>query len=224
MSSLTHETQQAETSALIAENTRAQERAKSQRNLDVARADYDRATRMASIEADAAANLLKWERERQVEALRVLQQTEALRADNFAAADVEADVAVRRAEGEARAIKLKAEAELYAQQQHAAGLLALRTAEAEGLQRLADAAGGTDLLNKVSACLRFEAFPLLFRCNSSRACVCCARAVQSCRQTAGSCRTSSQRTARNAAKRLDLANWSVRVDVGHRIGTDQCCW
>ena len=54
------------------------------------------------------------------------------------------EVVAKDAEGIANAIKIKAEAHLFAKQQEAVGVLAIMNAEAEGLQKLSSSIGGPD--------------------------------------------------------------------------------
>jgi flotillin len=129
------------THATLFENDRKREIAESKKALDVATAQFDRDVNLARIEAEAMARKREWQLQREVEHERTAQQTERHRANEFSKVNVEAEIAIRRAEADATATRLRAEADLYSKQQEAAGILAQRTAEAEGLQRLVNAAG-----------------------------------------------------------------------------------
>jgi flotillin len=129
------------THATLFENDRKREIAESKKSLDVATAQFDRDVNVARIEAEAMARKREWQLQREVEHERTAQQTERHRANEFSKVNVEAEIAIRRAEADATATRLRAEADLFAKQQEAAGILAQRAAEAEGLQRLVNAAG-----------------------------------------------------------------------------------
>lgn len=138
-----------EKDAQIVENERQQNIEESRKNLEVAKAQYRREQQIAEVEARAAAEKRQWELQVEVEQHRQNQEQIKLRATHLTQAQVEAEQQVARAEGEAKAIRLKAEANLFAKQQEATGILALRQAEADGLQRLIESSGGNvDHLNK----------------------------------------------------------------------------
>lgn len=139
---------QYEKEAKLVENDRQKEISESDKNLAVAQAIYQKEQDIATAESRAAAEQRKWELQQEVERTRKEQEVERLRATEWTAANVNAEVAIRKAEGEAAALKLRAEAELYAKQKEAEGILALREAEAKGLERLMNAAGGGEDLAK----------------------------------------------------------------------------
>lgn len=129
--------------ALVVENSRALEVADSDKELAVARAQFQREQDVAATEARAAVELRNWQLQQEVEAARREYEALRLAATQLPAADVDAKAAIRRAEGEAAAVRLRAEAALYAQQQEAAGVQAMRQAEAAGLDQLMAASGGS---------------------------------------------------------------------------------
>jgi flotillin len=136
-----------ETEAKIVENTRLKDIAESNKDLSVAEAEYSREIRIAEIEAEAKAQARQWKLQHHVEEARQKQQTVNLRADMFTRADIQAEVDIREAEGFSKAIMIKSEAELFAKQQEAVGILAIKQAEAEGLLRLVESAGSVNDLN-----------------------------------------------------------------------------
>jgi len=141
-------------------NLNKQKIAAAQKDLDVAKAVYAKDSKIAEIEADAGAEKRRWELQQEVESMRKNQETARLRATDYTHADVQADVKVREAEGQAQAVRIQAEANrfaqeqlaeasLYTKQKEAEGILAERSAEAEGLRSLVQSAGGDiDSLNK----------------------------------------------------------------------------
>lgn len=138
-----------EKDAVLVEYQRNQEIAQSLKDLEVAKAQYKRETEVAQIEAQAISDQRKWELQQEVERKRQLQQTESLRASDYTKADVDAEIAIRKSQGIAEAVKIKAEADLYAKQQEANGIKAIRGAEAEGLRMLVNSVGGDiDNLNR----------------------------------------------------------------------------
>jgi len=181
-----------EKQATLTENDRDRDIAESAAQLRVSKAEFDRRVRVAETEATAKAEVCQLELQREVEEYRSREQVERLRASDFAAADVAAEVAVRVAEGEAtakvrqsegvaaslraqaeghaaalvtdakanatatlaaaeaesEATKLRASAAYVEQQNIALGILRVREAEAEGLERLVEAAGGVANLSQ----------------------------------------------------------------------------
>lgn len=134
--------------ATVAENERRREINQSNKDLSVANAEYGREQNIAEIQANAAAQKRRAELLREVEEMRRAQEIERKRADEFSVATVNAEVEIKRAEGAAAAMRIRAEANLYAKQREADGILAVKTAEAESLQKLVDSAGSTDNLNR----------------------------------------------------------------------------
>lgn len=147
-----------EKNATITENERERDIAESKTKLTIAKAEFDRQTKIAEYEAHAISEKRQLELQKEVEEFRARQETEKLRASEFAAASVHAEVSIKTAEGEGSALKIKAAAEaeaiilkanamLLQKQNEAKGILALRQAEAEGLEKLITSAGGVDKLN-----------------------------------------------------------------------------
>ena len=144
--------------ATLTENERDREVAESRTKLDIAKAEFSRQVKIAEYEANALSDKRKLELQKEVEEYRIKQETEKLRASEFTVANVQAEVSIRTAEGEASARKIKAAADkeaailtsegLFIQKQNEAkGILELRRAEAEGLYKLIESAGGVDNLN-----------------------------------------------------------------------------
>jgi len=149
----------AEMEAKLVEYERDREVAESLKNLEVAKAEYLRETEVARIHAKATAEERRWDLQKAVEEKRTHQEIERRRAEDFTIASVQAEVAIKQAEGQAQskikqaegqaqATRLEAEANLYAKQMEAQGILALRQAEADGLARLIESAGDVDGLNR----------------------------------------------------------------------------
>jgi len=69
-------------------------------------------------------------------------ETEKLRAMEMSKAQVNAEKEAKDAEGVSSAVRIKAEAQLFAKQKEADGILALYHAQAAGIQRLVESFGG----------------------------------------------------------------------------------
>lgn len=158
-----------EKEAKIAENEREKEIAKSNVELEIAKADFDKQQQIALAEAHASAEQRTAELQTLVEEKKRLQEVERLRASEFARANVDAEIAIKVAEGKAEAVikeakgradairivaeadaiatELTARANLIKMTNEANGILALREAEAKGLQELIKSAGGVEGLN-----------------------------------------------------------------------------
>lgn len=95
--------------AKLVENERLGEVAKSEKDLKVAQATYTRDTELAIIQAEAAAHQQRYELQLQVEQKRKEQEIEKKRADTLSTTTVEAEVAIKTAEGKAGALKVEAE-------------------------------------------------------------------------------------------------------------------
>ena len=140
----------AEKDAKLVEYARDQEVAESLKNLEVAKAEYQKDISLAQIRATAEAEERRWQLQMAVEERRKDQELERKRADLLTTTSVQAEIAIKEAEGNAQAIKLAAEAKLFSQQQEAQGILAIREAEAEGLNRLITSAGDVDGIKSIS--------------------------------------------------------------------------
>jgi flotillin len=139
---------QIEKEAKLVENQRQKDISESNAVLSVAQAEYDRQVRIAKAEADAAAQKKMFELQGVVEETRRKQETEKRRANELTAAKVQAEVDVMAAEGKANALRIEAEAKLYSEQKKADGIFAQREAEAQGLAKLVESAGGVDKLTQ----------------------------------------------------------------------------
>src|SRR4029078_11729657 len=80
--------------------------------------------------------------QKDVEQKRIAVETEKLRSTEFSKAHVQAETDIKIAEGQALALRLKEEAELFAQQKEADGILAIFEAQSSGIQKLIDSFGG----------------------------------------------------------------------------------
>ncbi len=131
-----------ESTATLVENTKQQEIIKSKAELEKTRAEQDMIIKMAKIRSEQEANALKMELEKTVESKRLEMETERQRAEEVSKSRVQAEKAIKDAEGEANAQKIKAEAMLYAKQKEAEGIQALYEAQARGLQQVVNSFGG----------------------------------------------------------------------------------
>jgi len=137
-----------EAAAVLAENEREKEIEESKKNLSVAKAQFRQAMDIANFEAKAASEKKNFELQQEVEISRKTQEVAQLQATDLARAEVNVTVSKQHAEAQAVALRTRADAELYAKQQEAAGVLALHQANAQGLKMLQDAAGGISGLNQ----------------------------------------------------------------------------
>lgn len=131
-----------EAAAVEKENENRQLIAKSNAELGAIEAEAKRRIDIANIEARAAANSRDAELQKEVEQRKIAQETEALRAKDYTRTQVTAEMAAKEAEGVANAIRLRAEAELYQQEQHARGVLAVYNAQSEGINNMIASFGG----------------------------------------------------------------------------------
>lgn len=127
---------QLESETVLKENERQQEIEKSKAELAVVKAQALQKTEIARIEAENAAKSREADLQKEVEQRRIAMETEKLRAKEMSKAQVLAETNVKDAEGEANALRLKAEAELYAEQRKAEGILAVYNAQSTGIQNL----------------------------------------------------------------------------------------
>ena len=123
--------------------------AESTRHLEVKRAEFNRETKIAQLEALKAEELRLAELQREVESKRVNQEMEALRAEDLVQATVDAESKIMAAKGDADAKRQEADADRYSQERQAEGKLALVEAEVKGLERrfMAQAVGLRSLLD-----------------------------------------------------------------------------
>jgi len=158
---------QFEADTVLKENERKQEMEKSKAELAVVEAAARQRTEIARIEAVNAANMRDAELQKAVEQMRVATETERLRASDMSKTQVHAEMHIKKAEGEATALRLKAEAELYAKQQEAKGILAVYEAQSEGLQKLVGSFGGNTPALLQYFMLEKDVYPQLARENAA---------------------------------------------------------
>ena len=144
--------------ALSVENEKERENSKSRAELSIAKAQYDKEQQIAKIEADAESEKRKIELQIKIETQRIQEETERLRATLLAKASVDAEIAIKKAEGiadafrkeadgKAYATKVEADAELVKKTNEALGITKIYEAESDGLQKLMESAGGVNNLN-----------------------------------------------------------------------------
>lgn len=131
-----------ESAAALVENTKQQEIIKSKAELEKTRAEQDLIIKQAKIRSEQEALALKMDLEKTVEAKRLEMETERQRAEELSKSRVQAEKAIKDAEGEANAQRIRAEAMLFAKQKEAEGVQALYEAQARGLQQVVGAFGG----------------------------------------------------------------------------------
>uniref|UniRef100_A0A6B2L568 Band 7 domain-containing protein n=1 Tax=Arcella intermedia TaxID=1963864 RepID=A0A6B2L568_9EUKA len=131
-----------EAETVLRENERRQDIAKSDADLAVVRAAALQKTQVANIEAENAAKIREAELQKDVEQRRIAMETEKLRAKELSKAQVTAETMIKEAEGTATSLRLKAEAELYAKQKEAEGILAVYNAQSSGVENLIGSFGG----------------------------------------------------------------------------------
>ncbi len=124
---------QYESETVLKENERNQEMEKSNAELAVVQAQAFQKTEVAKIEAEKFAKIREAELQREVEQRRIAMETEKLRAVQFSKSQVLAETNIKDAEGWATSLKLKADAELYAEQKKAEGVLYSEQKKSEGI-------------------------------------------------------------------------------------------
>lgn len=87
----------------------------------------------ATLEATNNAKMIQMELEKNVQIKRALQQTEEYRAKEMSRTTVEAEIRQKEAEGIGNALKIEADAKMYAIQRKAEGELYEQVKEAEGV-------------------------------------------------------------------------------------------
>jgi len=137
-----------EKEAILVENDRDRDIAESRSKLAIAKAEYQKQTQIAEKEAEATAQQKDAEFQQLVEKARAVQEIEKQRANELSRVEVEAEIAIKRAEGEAEAVRINAIANYFAKEQEARAQLAMLSAESEGLSKLISSAGSIDQLNK----------------------------------------------------------------------------
>ncbi len=131
-----------EAETVLRENERKQDIEKSNAELAVIQAEASRKREIAQIEAINAAKIREAELQREVEQKRISMETEKLRASDMSKTQVYAEMEIKKAEGLATAMRLKAEAELYAKQKEAEGIRAVLEAQSSGVDKLIASFGG----------------------------------------------------------------------------------
>jgi flotillin len=125
-----------EAETVLKENEKQQEIEKSNADLAVVKNQAFQKSEVSKIEAVNAAKIREAELAKEVEQKRIAVETEKLRASNMSEAQVRAETNVKDAEGISNSLKLKSEAELYAEQRKAEGILAVYNAQSSGIQNL----------------------------------------------------------------------------------------
>eukprot|EP01116_Phalansterium_solitarium_P020162 TRINITY_DN586_c0_g1_i11.p1 TRINITY_DN586_c0_g1~~TRINITY_DN586_c0_g1_i11.p1 ORF type:complete len:488 (+),score=192.36 TRINITY_DN586_c0_g1_i11:123-1586(+) len=128
-----------ESDTLTLENTRQQMIAQSDTELRVKKANLSQAAQTAEVEAKQFTEMRNLELQAQVNQHQREVQTEKLRAEVLAAANVEAESSIRRAEGEMVAMQRAADGMLYQRQKEAEALLYTKQREADGIKAVLDA-------------------------------------------------------------------------------------
>lgn len=137
-----------EAEAIEVENIAKQKIADSEALLSIRRTEAEKQTLLARIQAHAETESLKYQRERAVEEERAKKEIEMLRANDLSRVNVEAEAVKRRAEGEAHAIEIIAQANLRKNQLEAEGILANYDAQAKGIHNLLQACGDKNTLTQ----------------------------------------------------------------------------
>ena len=127
---------QYESETVLKENERKQEMEKSNADLAVVQAQAFQKKEVAKIEAEKFAKIREAELQREVEQRRIAMEIEKLRAVEFSKSQVLAETNIKDAEGQSISLKLKADAQLYAEQKKAEGILASLNAQSLGIQNL----------------------------------------------------------------------------------------
>lgn len=125
-----------EAETVLKENEKRQEIEKSNADLAVVKNQAFQKSEVSRIEAINAAKIREAELLREVEQKRISMETEKLRATEMSKSQVRSETNIKDAEGVANSLKLKAEAELYAKQREADGILAVYNAQSDGIQNL----------------------------------------------------------------------------------------
>lgn len=125
---------EAETTSI--ENSRQQEIVRSQADLKKTQAEQDFIVKQAQIRAEQEALAYKMSMEKEVELKRSEMETQRLRANDYTRSVVNAEKAIKDAEGLARSIEIRADAELYSKSREAEGILAVYEARSKGLEKL----------------------------------------------------------------------------------------
>lgn len=137
----------AEADAVLAENERQQRILESNALLAQTKAEQAFIEQSAQIRAVNDAEKLKQEREREVQEKRLAAETERARATELSKVRVLAEIAKARAEGEANAVRVTADANRYKAEQDSQALYMLKEREAAGQRAILEAqASGVEKL------------------------------------------------------------------------------
>lgn len=135
-------TAEIEAETKIYENQKKQEILKSLTELEKFEAEQKLITEIANIQSLNKANEYRLETEKDVEIRRGLMELEKKRAIDLTETTVKAETELKRAEGEANAQKVLADALLYSKLKEAESVRALYEAQASGLEKLIGTFGG----------------------------------------------------------------------------------
>lgn len=127
------QTVQFEAQAIEVENTRNIEMAKTTAAMNVQKADFERQSTIAQIEAKKAAQIRDAELQRDLEVKKIAQETERQRSELLSKTIVEAEAKERLSD-----------ADLYKAKREAEGIRAKFDAQAEGLRQLLSASNDTN--------------------------------------------------------------------------------
>lgn len=125
-----------ERAATLKENEQRGFIAQSNAELAQIREEARKQEQIAKIQADNESLKTEEEMRKIVEERRAQRELERMRADDLNLSKISAERAVVEADGEAQSIRRIADANLYKSQQEASGILAVLTAQADGLHRL----------------------------------------------------------------------------------------
>ena len=132
---------QYEAETVMRENERTQEIERSTAQLEVIKAEALKTKQIAHIESDNASKIRETELQQELEQKRILMETEKRRATELSKAQVLAEVKIKESEGIAQALKVQADATLYAKQREADGIFAVLKAQSDGIHSLTEAMG-----------------------------------------------------------------------------------
>jgi flotillin len=127
-----------EANTIRQKNEREKEIAESNKNLQIARYQFEQEKETKRIETDNAPKQREQELKVELEQKTALAKLEEIRATQLAQTKVDAEKAIAFAEGDAKAKERVADAVLYQATKQAEAILAKTTAEAEGLQKFLD--------------------------------------------------------------------------------------
>lgn len=120
----------------IVENEKRQEIEKSRALLEVIKTEAQRQIEVSKIETKNAINMRDAQLQKEVEQMKNSSETERLRALDGSRALVDAEIAVKIAEGHAKAAEISADAKLYTWRKEADGIAAKYLAQSQGIENL----------------------------------------------------------------------------------------